>query len=327
MVDQFQVGITQFANIFGGIAGSKSIDRLLEPYIEGIDREKYPTKRDLIVYLLNTYVKNSKDLRNIVQTIIDVHNQSKWIGKIELINDSLNPMGLIILHVDPAVNHVEIISKINLDTYGHLATTASASSIKKVQSPQIFLSHSKEDEEIKTLFNKAFASTHVRAIYEEYEKLISGQVTVEKITKDIDSSVAVFVLLSMNVEKLQHTRDWVAFEAGYAYAKGIDVWVFEPLDEKNSITLVTPGLSYYVPLSTGDMEYVKIRKILDSYSKENAISSQQNMENYPVICPQCNSKYRVHIPDNTPFRCPVCNSKIFYLNSIKSNKALLFHVP
>ena len=234
MVDQFEVSVTQFANIFGNMSGNQSINRLLEPYLKEIDTEIYHTKRDQIVFLLNTYHTNLKHLRFIVQTIIDTHNQSRWIDKIDLINDCLNQFGLRINHVEPTTNTIEIIGESEIDCRqmneksANLTRERTSKIIRENQFPQIFVSHSQDDENLKGYFNKIFASSPVKAVYEEYEQLISGDVTVEKIKQDIDTSNAVFVLLSENVERKPHTRDWIAFEAGYASGKRKEVWVFEP---------------------------------------------------------------------------------------------------
>ena len=83
MLDRIEIGFTQFANIFGKISGDRTIDKLLEPYFTDIDWNLYTNKRDQIVYLLKTYQGDSTDLRNIVQTIIDAHGQSKWIERLD----------------------------------------------------------------------------------------------------------------------------------------------------------------------------------------------------------------------------------------------------
>ena len=287
----------------------------MEPYLKEIDTEIYHTKRDQIVFLLNTYHTNLKHLRFIVQTIIDTHNQSRWIDKIDLINDCLNQFGLRINHVEPTTNTIEIIGESEIDCRqmneksANLTRERTSKIIRENQFPQIFVSHSQDDENLKGYFNKIFASSPVKAVYEEYEQLISGDVTVEKIKQDIDTSNAVFVLLSENVERKPHTRDWIAFEAGYACAKRKEVWVFEPADEFGKLSFITPGLSHYIPIYLDDNYFPYLRRIIDSYKDDE--SSKSRPKGTLIECLKCHSKYAVHFLPFAYFRCPVCNEKIF----------------
>ena len=79
---------------------------------------------------------------------------------------------------------------------------------------QIFISHSKKDEELKNFFLKAFGLTNVKAIFEEFESITRGEVSSLDVMRDIDASRAIFVVLSRNVQNIHHTRDWVVSEAG-----------------------------------------------------------------------------------------------------------------
>jgi hypothetical protein len=109
---------------------------------------------------------------------------------------------------------------------------------------QIFISHSARDEQLKECFNKAFATSSVNAKYEEIEQLDKGTITTEAIEQDITISSAVFTLLSKTVDSLDHTRDWIGYEVGYAKgAKGgnKDVWVFEHINDAGRLTKVIPN--------------------------------------------------------------------------------------
>ena len=174
---------------------------------------------------------------------------------------------------------------------------------------QIFISHSQQDQVFKKYLDKAFAITPVKAVYEEYESIIRGDITVQKIIHDIVSSDALFVILSKTVEGIQHTREWIAFEAAYAYATGKDVWIFEPADQFGKFTLVTPGVSHYAPIYYDGGSFVKLRKIIDSYADKK--SSITRPKGYSGECPKCQSKYIVHWKPFDYFRCPVCNTSIF----------------
>ena len=108
---------------------------------------------------------------------------------------------------------------------------------------QIFVSHSRKDTEIIHFFLEAFAGTKVKPHLEEFEREPPTGVTATKIQGDIDLSNAVFVLLSENVEKLSHTRDWINWECGTARNK--QIWVFEPVTSFGKIRMVVPRFNHY----------------------------------------------------------------------------------
>lgn len=205
---------------------------------------------------------------------------------------------------------------------------------------QIFISHSSKDADFRNFFSNAFAGANVRAIYEEFEKIYTKKITSEQISKDIENSKAIFVILSQNVQDLPHTRDWVAWETGVA--KNKDIWIFEPKSQFGNIYVVTPYLRHYVIFDTSEPFFIYLRKIIDSYDDSNVLPTvlatggigaalaekdkmggaaigalaglmiADNSKNRPVgtriICSNCNSTYNVHYPKAMKiFRCPVCN--------------------
>src|SRR5713226_7371025 len=108
---------------------------------------------------------------------------------------------------------------------------------------QVFVSHSRRDTEIIHFFLEAFAGTKVKPHLEELEKEIPSGLTAQKIERDIQSTNAVFVLLSENVEKISHTRDWMNWECGIARNK--ELWVFEPFESLGKISVVVPHFNHY----------------------------------------------------------------------------------
>jgi len=206
---------------------------------------------------------------------------------------------------------------------------------------QIFVSHSQKDKDLVSFFSSAFAGTNVRAIFEEFEKIIKDKdkVTSKHIIKDIESSKAVFVILSQNVQDIPHTRDWVIWETGVA--KNRDIWVFEPYSQFGKISIVIPYLRHYVIFNTSDDWLRYIRRIIESYDDSHVLptllatggigaalvedkmggavlgalaglaisdKSKERPTGVGVICSNCLSSYNIHIPKNMNiFRCPVCN--------------------
>jgi len=208
---------------------------------------------------------------------------------------------------------------------------------------QIFISHSQKDQALKDFIANAFAITKVKAIFEEYEKIINGTVTADKIAEDIGNSQAVFVLLSDNIQNIPHTRDWVVWETGIA--KNKDIWVFEPFLQSGLISVVTPYLKHYVLYNTNDSWLNYIRKIIESYDDSHvlptilaagsvgAILAEKNKaeaaflgalagvflsdksgdrpSGNPIMCTNCSSSYSIHLPTSVgTFRCPICNSAL-----------------
>lgn len=206
---------------------------------------------------------------------------------------------------------------------------------------QIFISHSKRDKDLRNFFSNAFAGTKVEAIFEEFEEILTGKITSDKIARDIENSKAIFVILSSNVENIPHTRDWVVWETGMA--KNRDIWVFEPYPQLGRISVVTPYLRHYVVFDLNDAWLGYIRRIIESYDDSHvlptlmgtggigallaekdkiggaalgtlvglAISDKSNERpmGIGVECSNCSSSYNIHIPQGLElFRCPVCNT-------------------
>lgn len=216
---------------------------------------------------------------------------------------------------------------------------------------QIFISHSSKAKNLVSFLSDAFSGTKVKAVYEEFEKIMRGDISEEKIRNDIRDSNAVFILLSEEVEKLKHTRDWVTWEAGIAKENNKDIWVFEPVlnrEEKPSeISVVIPSLNHYVLFLRNEPFFKYIRGIVESYDDSHvlptalitggsaalgsvfgpigaiagatigaAISPKPTSTRPPGIqmkCANCASTYYVHHPEGlTGWRCPVCNNYLKY---------------
>lgn len=140
---------------------------------------------------------------------------------------------------------------------------------REIQIAQIFISHSQKDEEFKSFFLKAFGPTHVSSVFEEFEEIFKGKITRDDIERDIENSRAVFVILSQNVEKIPHTRDWVVCETGIA--KNKDVWVFEPYSQYGKISVIVPTLRNYAVFGIHDAWLGYIRSIIESYDDSQTL--------------------------------------------------------
>ena len=205
---------------------------------------------------------------------------------------------------------------------------------------KIFASHSQRDKDIIHFFLEAFAGTKVKLLLEELEQKLPVGVTVEKVEADIQSSNAVFVLLSESVENFNHTRDWMNWECGAS--KNKDIWVFEPFESLGKIRVVVPRLNHYVLFERTDEWREYLRSIIESYDDSHVIptlaaatgggallnekdrgsgaavgfavglaglflrSMSRPSFGVDARCWKCSSNYKVHRFGN--FRCVVCNA-------------------
>jgi hypothetical protein len=204
---------------------------------------------------------------------------------------------------------------------------------------QVFISHSKQDNEIIHFFLEAFSGTKVKPHLEEFEKEVPSGVNAKKVTTDIQVSNAVFVLLTENVQKLSHTRDWIVWECGTAVNK--DIWVFEPFETLGRVSIVVPRVTHYVIFERTEEWRRYLRSIIACYDDSHVlptlsaatgggallgegpgaalgfavglvgvllINSVRPRLGTDIKCFNCLSNYRVHRYGNS--RCPVCNARL-----------------
>lgn len=205
---------------------------------------------------------------------------------------------------------------------------------------KIFISHSSKDIESINFFNTMFSTLNVSAIYEEYDQTEGKHINNQKIKKDIEDSIAVFVLLDKQIENLKHTRDWIAWETGVAKGLNKKVFVFEKTQDYGKIGIVIPHLDHFIvydPTNINWRNYLKpIIQSFDDTNKINTIALSSatglalsddkwtggliglgigliltNKKNQPygqsVQCSKCHSTYFIHVSNGQHFRCPTCN--------------------
>ncbi|MFC1994896.1 hypothetical protein ACFLVK_00625 [Chloroflexota bacterium] len=134
---------------------------------------------------------------------------------------------------------------------------------------EIFISHSKRDEDIKNLFSNVFAGLNVAGKFVEFEEYESPP--WQFIQERVNAAQSVFVLLGPHVWQLSHTRDWIAWETGLASQAGKDIWVFEPFEQWCDIAI--PHVSHYVVYEKTEdvIKYVKL--IAKSYDDSGQLAS------------------------------------------------------
>lgn len=128
---------------------------------------------------------------------------------------------------------------------------------------KIFLSHSQADLNIINIFRNAFNETQVYPVLMEYEKFPNPPWAAIKNT--IESSSALFVLLSNNLKISDHTQNWVSYEVGIADEAKKEIWVFEDLN--NQVIFPLPKVHHYMLYSENQQDSLEyLRTIIRSYA-------------------------------------------------------------
>ena len=201
----------------------------------------------------------------------------------------------------------------------------------------IFISHSQDDTNKLSFFNRVFSATNLKAVIQEYEKLFTNQkVSNQTILRNINACSALFVLLSPNVQRKDHTRDWVVAESAKCSK---DVWIFEDINDMGKVSIVIPFFKHYVIYGENEVWLNYLNKIVDSYDPIHFLkgaaflglialtggvglgaagallggiassSSNSSPTGIKFTCGNCSSSYFIHIPQGLAyFRCPVCNT-------------------
>lgn len=188
--------------------------------------------------------------------------------------------------------------------------------------PQIFVSHSQYDNDIRASFDTVFARTGVKSKCMEFEQIYPP--AWQEIKNQITASEAVFLLLGPNIRISTHTQNWVAFEVGLACALGKDVWVFEQYG--SCIEFPIPYLTDYSLYDFRDPSHFKYtRGIIEGYGKPLSIfplgdpRTKRNISRgIPVECTyeNCKSKYFLHTNIES-FNCPSCRQPLSKLKESK----------
>ncbi len=189
-------------------------------------------------------------------------------------------------------------------------------------SKQIFVSHSKYDEEMVASFDRVFARTGVKSVCMEFEKMNSPE--WKAIRDAVSFSTATFVLLGQNVNRSIYTQNWVAFEVGLACAMDKKVWVFEQTSSNVNfpIPYVTDYMLYNSLEKTDAFDY--IRRIIEGYGERTYF----NKVGVPIVeipkgqaikCSECDSRFNFHyVLDSSSkqrfakfvLTCPLCRQNI-----------------
>ena len=177
---------------------------------------------------------------------------------------------------------------------------------------QIFISHSKKDEDIRTYFDSIFAGTKVRAVRMEFEDLRDRP--SRQIWSEIQKSDALFVLLGPNLSFSNFTENWIGFEVGIATALEKSIWVMERLGD--AINFPIPYLTDYLIYDPNNKTHTKYIK--HTINQFTFIPILRNFgQGIGITCPyeSCKSKYSLRTQIDS-FLCPTCRQEVTFKKEI-----------
>lgn len=201
---------------------------------------------------------------------------------------------------------------------------------------QIFISHSKDDDELIQAINEIFGNSSIRqhrASFERHSTPISGD-----LKKEINESSGLFVVLGRNAQIRQHTMIWIGWEVGIATQLEIPVWIME--DVNSQLENPIPSFTDYVLWDSREEDHRrKLRNIIETKFIDEQIERPDhdlilekgsgnvfgNVRNFarpigPSIadspkvatCPweSCGENFRIRFNDIQSFNCPACRKQI-----------------
>lgn len=210
---------------------------------------------------------------------------------------------------------------------------------------KVFISHSKREKKLIEDIKSALDNIKITSIIEEFidedKKL---PIPWKEIYKNVNSSKAVYLFLTDEVVRTQHTKNWVIFEDGIASALGKQLFLFErdgiPIDYP--VPYVTDYMIFDEDKTKDILSIQKISKELKKYFsvEETRIESfpyghpaydgleglifvslfysikiwnkkkkLKLLKTKKVTCPLCNASFYYYSPKISPFLCPSCRGK------------------
>ncbi len=124
---------------------------------------------------------------------------------------------------------------------------------------QVFISHSKKDEDLIRITDLNFKSAGISPLFMEFTP--ESEPPFKKIEKNIATSDAVFLFLTENLKSSDFTQNWVAFEVGLTRRSNKPLFVVE--DINNRVHFPVPYLTDYILYEPTKIEdWQNIQKIL-----------------------------------------------------------------
>ena len=179
---------------------------------------------------------------------------------------------------------------------------------------QIFVSHSRRDNELRPWFDTIFAGEpNVGAVRFEFEE--KTDYPIEYIRFLIKNSDALFILLSGEIVSsgTLHTGNWMCGEVGMAGGLNKPVWLFETMEKP--IPFPIPFIDHYMRLpfedpAHTDAMFSAVRNIVKSYANKEEASLRHELwlDAGHISCnrPDCRARFQIYQSNQHFERCPVC---------------------
>ncbi len=178
---------------------------------------------------------------------------------------------------------------------------------------QIFVSHSRKDQEGKDFINSLTGTGpgNVKAFYYSFEGETPPHST--RLKEEMVKSMSVFLLKS-SIEN-SWTASWINYEVGLAHGIGKNIWVFEN-PRNNNASFPIPYVTAYIQrperLERRDVfPYNKIIDVAGMSNPKDISENGQELTEFTCTNEECKAKYFIWLIDvNKKFRCPVCGKEM-----------------
>lgn len=183
-------------------------------------------------------------------------------------------------------------------------------------SRQIFLSHTKLDEDFCNRLDTIAARVGIKVFRSEFEDIKPPPWTTIK--DAINNSVALFLMVGKELvkaqqasdlsteesEKWKYTQNWISYEVGLACQKGIDVWV---VCDNVKINFPVPYLNNYEIHGIHAASRKAFREILEMYKNGTTFPTPRFDS---ITCPHepCGAIFNLNsiVSENGEILCPTC---------------------
>ncbi len=189
---------------------------------------------------------------------------------------------------------------------------------------QVFVAHTRRDEEFCDIFDRACARVGIKAFRSEFEKIKFP--AWETIRDAIRASRVLFLLIGKELVKAQmsgepswaYTQNWIAYEIGVACERGMDIWV---ICDDVRINFPVPYLSNYLPISLRRKEVFDFfLTILREYLQHKKLEFPHRK--YGLWCPHQDCQIRFNLWINAEPSgmavCPHCLREIVLSEKLPS---------
>ncbi len=183
---------------------------------------------------------------------------------------------------------------------------------------QVFVSYTQKDVEFCDIFDRGCAQIGLKAFRSEFERI--GFPDWETKRKAIRASRVLFLLIGKELAEAQisggpswaYTQNWIAYEIGIAYERGMDVWV---ICDDVKINFPVPYLNNYLPISLRQKETFNfLLEILKAYTRYKKIKFPDPQ--YGFWCPyeDCQTPFNLWMiaEPNDMVVCPHCLREIVF---------------